>query len=167
MHTSFSVRMQPFHPFSRSHLPSSCPYQFFAMLRELRKRLCLQAGIDGLPFEGKHSEDASVDPAKRVLADKSCAGASRIPGSDNEMVEVRRMFEITDFDPEIQNDTPALSWASNSFVTRCHSPANTWRWVSISTRVIRRICRENFQASRGDGRSLTFATNRRLPLCVT
>ena len=28
--------------------------------------------------------------------------ASRIPGSDNEMVEVRRMFEITDFDPEIQ-----------------------------------------------------------------
>jgi hypothetical protein len=28
--------------------------------------------------------------------------ASRIPGSDNEMVEVRRLFEITDFDPEIQ-----------------------------------------------------------------
>ena len=28
--------------------------------------------------------------------------ASRIPGSDDEMVEVRRMFEITDFDPEIQ-----------------------------------------------------------------
>jgi len=30
--------------------------------------------------------------------------ASRIPGSDNEMVEVRRMFEITDFDPEIQKE---------------------------------------------------------------
>jgi hypothetical protein len=30
--------------------------------------------------------------------------ASRIPGSDNEMVEVRRMLEITDFDPEIQNE---------------------------------------------------------------
>ncbi len=30
--------------------------------------------------------------------------ASRIPGSDDEMVEVRRMFEITDFDPEIQNE---------------------------------------------------------------
>jgi hypothetical protein len=28
--------------------------------------------------------------------------ASRIPGKDNEMVEVRRMFEITDFDPETQ-----------------------------------------------------------------
>jgi len=25
--------------------------------------------------------------------------ASRIPGSDNEMVEVRRLFDITDFDP--------------------------------------------------------------------
>ena len=30
--------------------------------------------------------------------------ASRIPGKDNEMVEVRRMFEITDFDPEIQKE---------------------------------------------------------------
>ena len=28
--------------------------------------------------------------------------ASRIPGSDNEMVEVRRMFDLTDFDPEVQ-----------------------------------------------------------------
>ncbi len=28
--------------------------------------------------------------------------ASRIPGQDNEMVEVRRMIEITDFDPETQ-----------------------------------------------------------------
>jgi hypothetical protein len=28
--------------------------------------------------------------------------ASRIPGSDNEMVEVRRLFDLTDFDPEIQ-----------------------------------------------------------------
>ena len=30
--------------------------------------------------------------------------ASRIPGKDNEMVEVRRMFEIADFDPEIQKE---------------------------------------------------------------
>ena len=30
--------------------------------------------------------------------------ASRIPGKDNEMVEVRRMFEITDFDPEVQKE---------------------------------------------------------------
>jgi hypothetical protein len=33
-------------------------------------------GIDGLPFEGHHSEDAFVDPAKRLLADKSCSSAS-------------------------------------------------------------------------------------------
>ena len=30
--------------------------------------------------------------------------ASRIPGSDDEMVEVRRLFEITDFDPEVQQE---------------------------------------------------------------
>jgi hypothetical protein len=30
--------------------------------------------------------------------------ASRIPGKDNEMVEVRRMFDITDFDPEVQKE---------------------------------------------------------------
>jgi hypothetical protein len=30
--------------------------------------------------------------------------ASRIPGSDNEMVEVRRLFDITDFDPEVQKE---------------------------------------------------------------
>ena len=31
--------------------------------------------------------------------------ASRIPGSDDEMVvEVRRMFDITDFDPEVQTE---------------------------------------------------------------
>jgi hypothetical protein len=28
--------------------------------------------------------------------------ASRIPGKDNEMVEVRRLFDRTDFDPETQ-----------------------------------------------------------------
>ena len=30
--------------------------------------------------------------------------AARIPGKDNEMVEVRRMFELTDFDPETQKE---------------------------------------------------------------
>jgi hypothetical protein len=30
--------------------------------------------------------------------------ASRIPGKDNEMVEVRRMFDLTDFDPEAQKE---------------------------------------------------------------
>jgi hypothetical protein len=32
--------------------------------------------------------------------EEALAWASRIPGSDNEMVEVRRLFDITDFDPE-------------------------------------------------------------------
>ena len=30
--------------------------------------------------------------------------ASRIPGKDIEMVEVRRMFDLTDFDPETQKE---------------------------------------------------------------
>src|ERR1700739_2727495 len=30
--------------------------------------------------------------------------ASRIPGSDTEKVEVRRLFDITDFDPEMQKE---------------------------------------------------------------
>ena len=30
--------------------------------------------------------------------------ASRIPGEDNVMVEVRRMFDVTDFDPESQKE---------------------------------------------------------------
>jgi hypothetical protein len=30
--------------------------------------------------------------------------ASRIPGEDNVMVEVRRMFDVTDFDPETQKE---------------------------------------------------------------
>ena len=30
--------------------------------------------------------------------------ASRIPGSDNEMVEVRRLFDLTDFDSETQKE---------------------------------------------------------------
>ncbi len=30
--------------------------------------------------------------------------ASRIPGKDNLMVEVRRMFDVTDFDPETQKE---------------------------------------------------------------
>ena len=30
--------------------------------------------------------------------------ASRIPGQDNEMVEVRRLFDMSDFDPETQKE---------------------------------------------------------------
>ena len=32
--------------------------------------------------------------------------ASRIPGKDNEMVEVRRLFDLSDFDPEVQQEIP-------------------------------------------------------------
>ena len=41
-----------------------------------------------------------------IIQVKSCEEAlewaSRIPGKDNEMVEVRRMFEITDFSADVQ-----------------------------------------------------------------
>ena len=65
--------------------------------------------------------------------------ASRIPGKDNEMVEVRRMFELTDFDPETQKEIQkkfgdrrrALSWASSK---------KTLRALSISRRLVRRLC---------------------------
>ncbi len=30
--------------------------------------------------------------------------ASRIPGKDTEMVEVRRLFDLSDFDPEVQKE---------------------------------------------------------------
>jgi len=36
--------------------------------------------------------------------EEALAWASRIPGKDNEMVEVRRMFDLTDFDPETQKE---------------------------------------------------------------
>src|SRR5579863_9567107 len=34
--------------------------------------------------------------------EEALAWAARIPGKDDEMVEVRRMFDLTDFDPETQ-----------------------------------------------------------------
>jgi len=74
-----SDRLSLFNPFSRNHLSSSCPYQFLAVLRKIRKGLCLQAGIDGASLSLQptlRSEDAFVDLAKRVLADKSCSRAS-------------------------------------------------------------------------------------------
>ena len=50
-----SDRLSLFNPFSRNHLSSSCPYQFLAVLRKLRKRLCLQAGIDGGSLSGANT----------------------------------------------------------------------------------------------------------------
>lgn len=38
--------------------------------------------------------------------------ASRIPGSDNEMIEVRRLFEITDFPAEVQGRIQRLEQQS-------------------------------------------------------
>jgi hypothetical protein len=40
------------------------------------------------------------------LREEALEQAARIPGKDNEMVEVRRVFEITDFDPESQKEIP-------------------------------------------------------------
>ncbi|MGC2620265.1 MAG: YciI family protein [Acidobacteriaceae bacterium] len=36
--------------------------------------------------------------------EEALAWAARIPGTDSEMVEVRRMFDLTDFDAETQKD---------------------------------------------------------------
>jgi hypothetical protein len=36
--------------------------------------------------------------------EEALAWAARIPGKDNEMVEVRRMFDLSDFDPEVQKE---------------------------------------------------------------
>lgn len=36
--------------------------------------------------------------------EEALAWAARIPGTDNEMVEVRRMFDLTDFDAETQKE---------------------------------------------------------------
>src|SRR5580693_9387467 len=67
-------------------------------------------------FEGGKSKvtDGPFAEAKEVVGgywviqvksrEEALEWASRIPGSDNEMVEVRRVIEITDFDPEIQKE---------------------------------------------------------------
>jgi hypothetical protein len=67
-------------------------------------------------FEGGKSKvtDGPFAEAKEVVGgywviqvksrEEALEWASRIPGSDNEMVEVRRMFDIADFDPEIQKE---------------------------------------------------------------
>jgi hypothetical protein len=58
--------------------------------------------------DGPFPEAKEVVGGYWIIQVKSCEEAlewaSRIPGSDNEMVEVRRMFEITDFDLEIQKE---------------------------------------------------------------
>jgi hypothetical protein len=43
-------------------------------------------------------------PGAWQLFRPSAVTASRIPGKDNEIVEVRRMFDMTDFDPETQKE---------------------------------------------------------------
>jgi hypothetical protein len=47
---------------------------FLPMPWEPYKRYRLEAGIDRLAFEGQHAEDAFVDPAEGLLADKSFKG---------------------------------------------------------------------------------------------
>jgi hypothetical protein len=58
--------------------------------------------------DGPFPEAKEVVGGYWIIQVKSCEEAlewaSRIPGSDNEMVEVRRMFDLTDFDPEVQKE---------------------------------------------------------------
>ncbi|MGB0008110.1 MAG: YciI family protein [Candidatus Sulfotelmatobacter sp.] len=67
-----------------------------------------------ITFKGGKSKvtDGPFTEAKEVVGgywiiqvksrEEALEWASRIPGKDNEMVEVRRMFDMTDFDPETQ-----------------------------------------------------------------
>jgi hypothetical protein len=67
-------------------------------------------------FKGGKSKvtDGPFSEAKEVVGgywiiqvksrEEALEWASRIPGSDDEMVEVRRMFDLTDFDPEVQKE---------------------------------------------------------------
>jgi len=68
-------------------------------------------------FKGVESKvtDGPFTEAKEVVGgfwiiqvnsrEEALEWASRIPGSDDEMVvEVRRLFDLTDFDPEIQTE---------------------------------------------------------------
>ncbi len=67
-------------------------------------------------FKGGKSKvtDGPFPEAKEVIGgywiiqvksrEEALEWASRIPGNDNEIVEVRRMFELTDFDAETQKD---------------------------------------------------------------
>ncbi len=67
-------------------------------------------------FQGGKSKvtDGPFTEAKEVVGgywiiqvksrEEALEWASRIPGRENETVEVRRMFDITDFDPETQKE---------------------------------------------------------------
>ena len=53
---------------------------------KLCKRYRLEAGIDRLAFEGQHTEDAFVDPAEGLLADKSLKSFN----SESKLAECQR-----------------------------------------------------------------------------
>ena len=67
-------------------------------------------------FKGGQSKvtDGPFPEAKEVVGgywiiqvksrEEALEWASRIPGEDNATVEVRRMFDLTDFDPEVQKE---------------------------------------------------------------
>ena len=70
-------------------------------------RVTFQAGTSTVT-DGPFPETKEVVGGYWIIQVKSreeaLEWASRIPGKDNEMVEVRRMFDMTDFDPETQKE---------------------------------------------------------------
>ena len=93
---------------------------------EQLQKACVLLALDGLTppstmsarvtFKSGKSKvtDGPFTEAKEVVGgywviqvksrEEALEWASRIPGKDNEMVEVRRMFDMTDFDPETQKE---------------------------------------------------------------
>ena len=71
-------------------------------------RVTFAAGGKNVVTDGPFSEAKEVVGGYWIIQVKSreeaLEWASRIPGKDNEMVEVRRMFDMTDFDPETQKE---------------------------------------------------------------
>src|SRR5271169_1540974 len=73
----------------------------------MRARVTFKSG-KSIVTDGPFTEAKEVVGGYWIIQVKSreeaLEWASRIPGKDNEMVEVRRMFELTDFDPEVPKD---------------------------------------------------------------
>jgi hypothetical protein len=75
---------------------------------------------------GRHREGAAgIEQARGAESrEEALEWASRVPGSDNETIEVRRMFEMSDFDP-IQKKfgdidaEPGEQWLCNSLRLTC------------------------------------------------
>jgi hypothetical protein len=65
--------------------------------------------------------------------------ASRIPGKDTEMVEVRRMFEMTDFPADVQEKFAKFEQQIAEGGDNPAGSKKTLRALSISRRLVRRL----------------------------